>query len=116
MDDQLSACFTAGLQSESTKRYLYSLPESSVEKFDGLSEFALIYENSGAEALRSENFHDVAFVGNSDFRGRGTNIRGRFKGKGRGRSRGGFTASRTEYLTSGRGDYAFFGCGAANYI
>lgn len=116
LDDPLSACFTFGPQSESTKRYLHSLPVSSVKKFDGLFEFAQIYGNSRAEASRFEYFKDVTFVKKIGFRSRGASNRERFRGRGRGNRRGGFTAPRTDYSGSGRSDYNCFECGSANHI
>ncbi|XP_055350040.1 uncharacterized protein K02A2.6-like [Paramacrobiotus metropolitanus] len=82
VDDQLCAAFMSGVASETTRRYLYSLPVSSVEKFDTLYEEADKYEQSRADAKQSgskSQSPDVAAIKRGGFHGRG---RGRFRGRG----------------------------------
>ena len=108
MDEQLCSAFTAGVESESTRRYLWSLPESSVEKFDLLFDFAIKSESTQADAKRSTNAPDVAAVS-----ARG-GFRGRFRGHG-GRnysSRGG----RGGYRKGGRTGLQCFGCGSTDHL
>lgn len=72
LDDQLSSAFTAGLENESTRRYIWPLPESSLEKFDALFELALKFESSREDAKHAgANSVDVAVVKRGNFRGRG---------------------------------------------
>ena len=108
LDDQLCSAFTAGVESESTRRYLWSLPESSVEKFDSLFDFAMKYEATQADAKRSNNQPDVAAISS-----RG-GFRGRFRGRGSRNfsSRGG----RGGFRTGGRSGLQCFGCGSTNHL
>ena len=55
IDDQLCSAFSANIESEATRRFLFDLPESSVEKFDTLLEAAVKYEASQADARRAPN-------------------------------------------------------------
>ena len=74
LDDQLCAAFSAGVESEATRKHLWALPDLSVEKFDALLEAAIKFESSQEDAKRVNvvQSSDVSAIrGRQGFRERG---------------------------------------------